>query len=489
MTRLRRLTERVRAAVDRFAPRGALLLSALSIGYFAAGILRNRAFAAQFGASAELDAYNAAFRIPEIALDILVGAGLSAPFVPIFSRLLRGATPEADPSDGDTLRRPSGAAAQAFGQTVLTGAIGAMSVALVVLFAGAPWLADTVWGSFDAPTRALYVELVRINCAAQLMFAASMALGEILVARRRFLAYGIAPILYTGGIVVGTVLLGPRIGVLGAAWGAVIGASLHLGARAIGATRAGFRIRLRLAFRTAEFREFLRLMIPRMLSYPIDPIVVSYLTVLAVGIGPGNASALSFVLDYQFVPVQVIAIAFSIAAFPILSEAWNAGDRRQFRRVFARNVVTIGGLTTLAAIALAILAEPLVSRLLGVGRFDAAAVALTAGLLVAFSLSIPIDSLSYPLSRALYATHNTIWQVLASLIGLAALVASAQVLVPALGAPGIAAAYTVGGAAKLVVLALAIATRLRSMDAPGTAAAAMGSDGPPAAISPAGSSG
>ena len=81
---------RLRDLLVRFVPRGALTLSVLSLGYFAAGIIRNRVFAAEFGTSAELDAYNAAFRLPEIALDILVGAGLSAPFVPIFSRLLLG---------------------------------------------------------------------------------------------------------------------------------------------------------------------------------------------------------------------------------------------------------------------------------------------------------------------------------------------------------------------------------------------------------------
>jgi len=70
-------------------------------------------------------------------------------------------------------------------------------------------------------------------------------------------------------------------------------------------------------------------------------------------------------------------------------------------------VLTIGGLTALAAVLLALLAEPLVARLLGGGRFDEEAVSLTAGLLVAFAITIPIDSLSYPLSRALYATHNT----------------------------------------------------------------------------------
>jgi putative peptidoglycan lipid II flippase len=441
-----------RRLLDRFVPRGALILSVLSLGYFAAGIVRNRVLAGEFGIGSELDAYNAAFRIPEIALDILVGAGLSAPFVPIFVRLLEGTRD--DPSDADAAR------AEAFGQSVLTAAIGAIVVALIVLFLAAPWVADTVWSSFDPPTRLLYVDLVRINCLGQVLFALSMGLGEVLVARRRFLAYGVAPILYQGGIVAGAVALGPSLGIAGAGWGAVGGAALHLGARAIGARRAGFHLRPRTAWRTAEFREFIRLMAPRMLSYPIDPITVTFLTALAAGVGVGAASALSFVLDYQFVPVQVIAIAFSVAAFPTLSAAWASGDGAAFRRIATRTTLVIAGLTALAAVGLAVLAHPLVTVLLRGGRFDQASVDLTAGLLVAFAITIPIDSLSYPLSRAIYATHNTIWQVAASVAGLITLVIASGAFVPALGAAGIAAAYALGGTVKVVALVAALVVRV-----------------------------
>ena len=446
MTILRRL-------VDRFVPRGALILSVLSLGYFAAGIVRNRVLAAEFGTGAELDAYNAAFRIPEIALDILVGAGLSAPFVPIFSRLLLGT--REDGADADPAR------AEAFGQSVLTAAVGVIALALVALFVAAPLVADTIWSSFAPSTRALYVDLVRINCVGQILFAVSMGLGEVLVARRRFLAYGIAPILYQAGIVAGAVVLGPSLGIAGAGWGAVAGAALHLAARAIGARRAGFRLRPRRAWRTPEFLEFLRLMAPRMLSYPIDPITVTFLTALAAGVGVGTASALSFVLDYQFVPIQVIAIAFSLAAFPTLSAAWASGDGALFRTVAIRTTLVIAALTAAAGFALATLAHPLVTLLLRGGRFDQESVDLTAGLLVAFAITVPIDSLSYPLSRALYATHNTILQVAASFTGLAVLIASAQVLVPAFGAPGIAFAYALGGGVKVVGLVLALVTRAR----------------------------
>jgi putative peptidoglycan lipid II flippase len=201
-------------------------------------------------------------------------------------------------------------------------------------------------------------------------------------------------------------------------------------------------------------------MAPRMLSYPIDPVTVTFLTALAAGVGVGTASALSFVLDYQFVPVQVIAIAFSVAAFPTLSAAWASGDGAAVRRIATRTTLVIAGLTALAAVGLAVLAHPLVTVLLRGGRFDQASVDLTAGLLVAFAITIPIDSLSYPLSRAIYATHNTIWQVAASVAGLITLVIASGAFVPALGAAGIAAAYALGGTVKVVALVAALVVRV-----------------------------
>ena len=204
MTALSRPIGWVRGLVDVVFPRGAVVLSVLSLAYFGMGLIRNRVFANTYGAGAELDAYNAAFRIPEIALDVLVAAGLTAPFVPIFT----------------SLRRTDEGAANTFGQTILTGAIVIMAVASTLLAIAAPWLADAFEG-FDPTTRALYIDLLRINCIAQVLFAASFALGEVLVANRRFAFYALAPVLYTTGIVLGTVLFAGRFGIYATAWGAV----------------------------------------------------------------------------------------------------------------------------------------------------------------------------------------------------------------------------------------------------------------------------
>jgi putative peptidoglycan lipid II flippase len=109
----------LRAVLARFLPQGAILLSVLTFAAYFAGLLRDRLFARTYGAGADLDAYNAAFVLPELALDVLVASGLTAPFVPIFASLRRG--------------DPGGDAAARFAQTVLTLAVLVMAAASLAL--------------------------------------------------------------------------------------------------------------------------------------------------------------------------------------------------------------------------------------------------------------------------------------------------------------------------------------------------------------------
>ena len=293
------------------------------------------------------------------------------------------------------------------------------------------------------------------------MFAASIALGEVLVAHRRFLFYALAPILYTTGIIVGTVLFASRFGIAASAWGAVGGAAAHLAIRAIGTSRTSFRIRPAFVVRTAAFREFLRLMVPRMFSVAIDPLTITYFTRVAAGLGVGAVSALNFGLDYQVLPVSLIGVSFSLAVFPLLSAAYADGDRSTFSAILTKNLATIGILTVLAAVALFVLSGTLVHVLLGGGKFTAEDVAVTSAVVAAFALSVPFDALAYPLSRGLYATHDTLRQVLASFAGLGAVVVATTLLVPEFGILGIPLGYAAGVIAKDILLALFLAPRVR----------------------------
>ena len=176
---------------DRLAgilPRGVILLSALTFASYVMGLVRDRTFARTFGAGSELDVYNAALVLPELVLDVLVVAGLSSAFVPVFSRL-----------------RHEGDSAEVLARTVLTASVLVMLVTVSVLFVLAPQTVTLVAPGFDAAQQAEYTQLFRVMCVTAVIFAASFALGEMLVVRQQFLSYGLAPVLYNTGIVLGAV--------------------------------------------------------------------------------------------------------------------------------------------------------------------------------------------------------------------------------------------------------------------------------------------
>jgi putative peptidoglycan lipid II flippase len=436
----------------RAVPRGAALLSVLTFGAYLVGLLRDRIFARTFGAGAELDAYNAAFVLPELTLDVLVASGLAAPFIPIFVRL--GVDDERE--------------AHAFAQTILTGAVLLMTTAAVVLFVFAPQTTDLIAPSFEGAQRQRYVDLFRVMLVTPILFAASLTLGEVLLVERRWISYGIAPLAYNAGIVLGTVVFSGSIGIFGPAIGAVIGALLHLGVRVWGLRRSRFGIRFRLRQRTSGVDEFIRLMLPKMVTHPIEPTTFLFFTAVASGLAAGSITAVSFARNFQSVPVSVIGVAFALAAFPSLSAAYAAGDRRAFMGRLTSSFLSVAVLTTGAAIVLAVVGRLAIELFLGGGAFDARDVALTAAVLAAFALSIPFESLTHLLSRAIYATRNTLLQVLSSLAALAITVAATLALVEPIGIIAIPAGFAIGNAAKVALLAVALLFRLRTL--PGVAA-------------------
>ena len=202
-------------------------------------------------------------------------------------------------------------------------------------------------------------------------------------------------------------------------------------------------------------------MFPRMFSVAIEPLTITYFTRVAAGLGVGAVSSLNFGLDYQVLPVSLIGVSFSLAVFPLLSAAFADDDGPAFRSILGRNLATIAILTTLAAIGLFVLSGTLVEVLLGGGRFGPDDVARTSAVVAAFALSVPFDALAYPLSRGLYATHDTVRQVLSSFAGLGVVVVATQALIGPFDILAIPLGYAAGVLAKDVLLAFFLATRAR----------------------------
>jgi putative peptidoglycan lipid II flippase len=434
------------------------MLSVLIFGSYVMGLVRDRFFARTFGAGAELDAYNAAFVLPELLLDVLVEAGLAAPFIPIFMRLRAG---EHDPE-----------AADRFARSILGGAVAIMGVAAVVMFVFAEATTALIAPGFLAhpEQRQLYVMLFRVMLVTPILFAASLTLGQVLLAEQRFFWYGIAPLLYNGGIVIGTVAFSDSLGIFGPAIGAVIGAALHLGSRFIGLWGSTFRVGLEWRFRTPDVREFVRLMVPKMVSHPIEPLTFLFFTRVASTLADGSVTAVSFARNFQSVPVSLVGVAFALAVFPALSAAHATRDRAGFVRLVGSNLVGIGVITSAGAVGMAVIGEIAIRVLFGGGAFGERDVQLVAATLVAFTVSIPFESVSHLLSRAIYATRHTMLQVLASVAGLAITVVATLALLPATGIIAIPLGFAVGQAGKTVLLGLALLVRLRTLPPKGALA-------------------
>jgi putative peptidoglycan lipid II flippase len=420
------------------------VLSIVTFGSYAMGLLKDRMLAHAFGAGPELDAYIAAFKVPELALDVLVFGGLVAPFVPLFLGL-RGEAEER---------------ARAFARTILTLAVTVMAVAAALLFILAPQTVAVVAPGFTGDQRELYIGLFRVMCVTPVIFAASTVLGEILVAERRFLLYGLAPLMYSGGIAAGAFLLSDRMGIYGAAVGAVAGALAHLGIRVVGIYRTKFRPRPSLALRAKGLGEFGRLMLPTMAGQLIMPLTFIYFTALASNLAPGSVTAMSYASSFQALPVSLIGMSFAIAAFPAMSAAFAAGDRRGFARVFGINFATIGVLSTGAALGLLVVGGFVIRIVLGGGQFDAEDVSRTTLILAVFTVSIPLESLTNLMARALYATHNTLLPTIAAAAGFVATVISAQAISPVMGLAAIPAAYSIGMGTRVLLLAFALVPRM-----------------------------
>lgn len=401
------------------------------------GLLRDRQFAHVFGASHVLDAYNAAFLIPDIILNVFVAGALSAAFVPIFTELL-------DRSNREESNQ--------FVNSVLTGSVLVVLIMGIIAFFAAPALARGVVHGLDAHSQHLYINLLRMLLLSPIIFAVSNTIGSILATKERFFWYGMSAVFYNLGTILGTFFLAPKIGIYGPAIGTLFGALLHLAPRFF-AARSYFSYRPGLAL-TTYFRSFLKIMVPKMAGHPIDQLTFLGFTVIASTLGEGSIAIMNFAHNFQSMPINVIGVTLGMTIFPILSRAAVRKDRQSFTHETMFGSLAIFGISLLAALVLFAIRYPLISILLGGGRFDAHAIALTATMLSVFALAIPTESVNQILARGFYALKNSITPTLLSIIGLGVALGSAYLWKNSLGITAIAYGFLAGSAVKIVLMAI-----------------------------------
>ncbi|HEY53655.1 MAG TPA: murein biosynthesis integral membrane protein MurJ, partial [Caldilineae bacterium] len=354
--------------------RAATLVMALFVVSRALGLVREMVIGAQFGTSADLDAYLAAFRLPDLLFTLVAGGALASAFIPTFSeRLARD-----DESDAWDL------AAKVANLLVL--ALTVLAV-LAGIFAQ-PLVEHIIAPGFSPEQQALTVSLMRWMLVSTVIFGLSGLVMGILNAYQHFLLPALAPVFYNLAIILAAWLLAPSMGVQALVVGVVVGAILHLLVQVPGLVHFHARWTPSLSLADPGVREVLRLMGPRVLGLAVVQVNFMVNIFLASGLVEGSISALNYAWLIMLLPQGIFAQAIATAAFPTFSHQAAKGQRTALQDTLGCILALLLFLTIPAAVLLYQLRFPIISLLLERGAFDAHATAMTAYALAFFSIGL-----------------------------------------------------------------------------------------------------
>lgn len=425
----------------------ALLIAVFGVVSRIFGLLRDRILASNFGAGDVLDAYYAAFRIPDFLYAILVLGALSAAFIPIFTR---------------TYERESSEDAWRLLSEFLAVLVGVLAIVAGAVALFMPHLIFLVAPGFEGEKREMAIEFSRIMLLSPVLLGASAAFGGALVARGAFLAYAIAPILYNVGIIFGAVVLVPIMGVSGLAWGVILGAGLHFVLQMLSTARKGYRFLVprSMPWKSLKLRRIVRLMGPQMFSVASNQIHFWVITLFASVMASGSLAVFSFANNLQSIPLAIFGVSFAVAAFPKLSSAAARDDRRELARVFARTLRRVLYFVIPASVLLILLRAEIVRVVLGAGVFDWEDTILTFQVLGLLSISLFAQSLLPLLSRAFYSLEDTKTPFVIALFSQAVNVALVLLFFERWGVYALAAAFSAASTLQILFLAFALRGRL-----------------------------
>ncbi len=371
----------------------AYLLAAFALASQLLGLLRDRVLAALFGASHTLDIYYAAFRVPDLLFATVASLFSLYALLPILSRL---------ETEGEGLMI-------SFLRDILGVFFAAMCSISLILYALAPVLAPLIApGLADASgSSADLVLLMRILLLQPILLGASNTIASLTQLRHRFLLYSVSPLLYNLGIIFGAVALYPRMGLSGLGWGVVLGAAMHMLVQIPYFLVEKTHVRLSLSSMFRRLYEVLMLSIPRTLALASTQISLFALIAIASFLAMGSITVFTFAFNLQAVPLTIIGVSYSVAAFPTLARLHAQGSRAEFLQYVEAALRHILFWSILASVFVIVMRAQIVRVILGAGQFDWNATRLTAAALALFVLSLSAQSITLLIARAYYATGNT----------------------------------------------------------------------------------
>lgn len=385
--------------------------SALSAGF---GILRDRMLAGHFGAGRSLDVYYAAFKAPDFFYIILLSIVSVNALMPVFLEKAAASREEA----------------KKFLDEIASFFLLAIFILAAAAFVLIPYLSDIVAPGFSAESKKELILLSRILLLSPILLGFSNLLSSAIQSYNMFIVYALSPVVYNIGIIFGIIFLYPIFGMSGVIWGVVGGAAAHMSVQ----IPALLKIRAfpfpvwRINF--AQVWQVVKLSLPRTLGLGLNQIVLVFITAAGSLLGAGSIAVFNLSFNLQSVPLSVIGLSYSVAAFPTLAKLFVNNKKGEFLNQTTIAVRQIIFWSIPAAMLIIVLRAQIVRVVLGASdRFDWQDTRLTAAAMAIFTISIVAQSLIVLFARAFYAAGKTWRPIIINAISALMVVVAAPLII------------------------------------------------------------
>jgi putative peptidoglycan lipid II flippase len=439
----------VAASAGRVLVTASLILTVAALASRLLGWIRLLVIGSQFGASRELDAYFAAFRIPDAIFQLVVAGALSAALIPVFAGYkARGQDREAWQLASSVIN-------------LVLIALAGLSLLMAIF---APILVPIVAPGFDAPTTELTIRMTRVMLISPVLIGMGAVVTGILNTYQQFTVPAIAPLLYNLAIIAAAIFLAPIMGVEGLAVGVAIGSLAHLAVQVPSLARVGQRYDLTIGLSHPGVRRVAWLMGPRTLGLAAGQVNFLVSTVLASGLPEGSLTAYNYAFQLSQIPVGVVGVSIAVALFPTLSRDAALGRVGEIRRqVSAAIRILLFVAAPLIAIMI-VLREPLTDVFYQYGAFSQSASDRTASALLFFAVGLGGHIVVHVLTRTFYAMQDTRTPVTWAIVAVAINVPLMALLVGPMGVEGLALALSISAVLEVIGLLWSLRRRIDSVD-------------------------
>jgi putative peptidoglycan lipid II flippase len=401
--------------------------------------VRQVLFARTFGVSAVLDAFNAANNLPDLVFAVISGGAMAIAIVPLLTETLDREGREA------TWALFSRLANWAFLLTAI--------LALTLAVFADPLVRYVVVPGFSPEQQNLTITLMRLDVIALLIFSISGLVIGSLQAHKHFFLPALAPVMYNIGLILGVVFFAPRWGVVGLAYGTILGAALHLAIQVPGLLRFGFRWIPTLDLSHPGVRKAAMLLGPRVLTVAAIQCIFLATDNFASQLVTGSVTAIAYGWLLLQVPETIIGSALGTILLPTLSELADRGEQDVMRRLLRRAAGILLVITIPVAALAILLVEPAVRIVFQGGHaFTAEGTAMVSAAARLFFLGLPAQCLVEIGVRSFYARLDAKTPLWTAILTVLLFVLLCYIFVPSLGYGGIALANTLAFTCECVLL-------------------------------------